>query len=155
MLPEHEVELLGIAGSLLEIGEIPIASMILMNGEVVARTNSSRRRSSRIDHAEMGAMIGLGFAGDAGELVMISSVEPCLMCFGAATALSVTRIEFWLKAAGDGVSAVARDLAPESPLMSRAMPVPPAQVKLLRDYDLQRDRRSDYAGRLLIANGLV
>ncbi len=77
------------AAQALEAGEFPVGCVLVAEGEVLVR---GRRRHSRedtaneFDHAEIVAVQKLvaEYPGIAKEkLVLYSTMEPCLMCYGA------------------------------------------------------------------------
>jgi tRNA(adenine34) deaminase len=148
---EHALILIELAEELLKVGELPIAAVVLSGDQVVSCTQLARRRS-RLDHAELVALKTLDIATDGEELTMLSTVEPCLMCYGAAWISSIRRIDYWLRAAGDGVSAVIPTRPDRGPVLHRDPGVPTEQMELLRTYNRLDGRRSTYAGSLLLAN---
>jgi len=106
----------------LAAGELPIGAVVVMGDEVIgrsyAREQSERRR---LVHADLLAMEqadkALGRSRRTGPLRLALTLEPCLMCLGAAMALVVDEIYFGLEAPGDGaagVPAVWRPAAPDA-----------------------------------------
>ncbi len=88
------------AESALRAGEFPVGCIITDGGEVVA---SGRRAASRgaleneIDHAEILALRKLYRSRpDIGKdrLCLYSTLEPCLMCFGAILISGIRRIVY-------------------------------------------------------------
>jgi tRNA(Arg) A34 adenosine deaminase TadA len=102
-------------------GEVPIGCVIA-NGaaEVMAAGhNAFNRTGDRTAHAEMEA-----FRGVAGRLplhardaILVSTLEPCVMCMGAALEIAVDTVIFGLEAPADG--GTARVLSPVSPESQR------------------------------------
>ena len=84
----------------LDAGEIPIGAVIVHNGAIVGRGRARHReRQSEIAHAEMNALLECeqychAFANDDG--VLYTTVEPCVMCLGAAVMSDLNHIVFAL-----------------------------------------------------------
>ncbi len=78
------------ARSSLAAGEFPVGCVITCGEEILttgARQGTLAGRTSETDHAEMVAFRRLGGSSCgpmAGELVLYTTLEPCLMCFAAA-----------------------------------------------------------------------
>jgi HAD superfamily hydrolase (TIGR01509 family) len=102
-------------------GEVPIGCVIA-NGAaevMVAGHNTFNRTGDRTAHAEMQA-----FRGAAGRLplhardaILVSTLEPCVMCMGAALEVAVDTVIYGLEAPADG--GTARVLSPFSPESQR------------------------------------
>ncbi len=98
-------------------GEAPIGCVIASGaGEVLARGhNAMNRTQDKTAHAEI--MTFREVAGrvplDARDLVMVSTLEPCVMCTGAAMEAAVDTIVYALQAPAD--SGTGRVRPPESP----------------------------------------
>jgi HAD superfamily hydrolase (TIGR01509 family) len=110
-------EALAVAREGLAAGEAPIGC-VLANGEgrVIARGfNRLNATKDRTAHAEMVAFRAA--AGDVGEeakdLILVSTLEPCVMCTGAAMEAAVDTIVYGLKAPAD--SGTGRVEPPQSP----------------------------------------
>jgi tRNA(adenine34) deaminase len=78
----------------LEQGEFPVGCVIVQNGQVVSRgartgtvlKTGPRTLISEVDHAEIRALRALEtcpLPADPGKCILYSTMEPCLMCFGA------------------------------------------------------------------------
>jgi tRNA(Ile)-lysidine synthase len=98
-------------------GEAPIGAVLARgNGSVVARGyNQLNGRQDKTAHAEM-----VTFAAAAGkvptgakDLLLVSTLEPCVMCTGAAMEAAVDTIVYGLKAPAD--SGTGRVTPPQSP----------------------------------------
>jgi tRNA(adenine34) deaminase len=107
----------------LAAGEVPIGCVIADgDANVVARShNEERARGDRTAHAEMAAFRALGEAtragrvpADARDLVLVSTLEPCVMCLGAAIVSAVDTVVYALRAPAD--SGTGRVRNPEDPL---------------------------------------
>ena len=110
-------EALSVARQGMEDGEAPIGCVIARgDGSIVARGYNERlRRRSKIAHAEIVAFERVdGLVPlDARDLIMVSTLEPCVMCTGAAMAAAVDVIVYGLRAPAD--SGTGRVRPPESP----------------------------------------
>jgi HAD superfamily hydrolase (TIGR01509 family) len=98
-------------------GEVPIGCVLARgDGTVIARGHNELNQSqNKTAHAEM-----VTFADSAGkvptdarDLVLVSTLEPCVMCLGASMEAAVDTIVFALKAPADG--GTGRVQPPESP----------------------------------------
>ncbi|MBK9745817.1 MAG: nucleoside deaminase [Chloroflexi bacterium] len=89
-------------------GEIPVATIILANGKEVTRsqTQVARHGGNLSAHGELLAILGLEGRIWALErpLVLITTLEPCLMCLGAAMQVAIDEIVYGMDAAPDGGS---------------------------------------------------
>ena len=98
-------------------GEAPIGCVIATgDGRVIARAyNEMNRTQNKTAHAEIVAFAKA--AGrvpvDARDLLLVSTLEPCVMCTGAAMEGAVDTIVYALRAPADAGSARVRP--PESP----------------------------------------
>ena len=110
-------EALAAAREGMDAGEAPIGCVLARgDGAVIARGfNELNRSGVRTAHAEMAA-----FARSAGkvppearDLVLVSTLEPCVMCLGAAMEAAVDTIVYGLKAPAD--SGTGRVEPPQSP----------------------------------------
>jgi tRNA(Ile)-lysidine synthase len=101
----------------LETGEVPIGCVLANGrGEIVARaSNQFNSTKDRTAHAEMVAFRESAgkFADDAKDLILVSTLEPCVMCTGAAMEAAVDTIIYALRAPAD--SGTARVSPPQSP----------------------------------------
>jgi HAD superfamily hydrolase (TIGR01509 family) len=101
-------EAIGQARDALAWGEAPIGSVLADgNGRVRARAfNEVMRTGSRLLHAEVVAMRRAAGAVpmDASDLILVSTVEPCVMCTGAAMVAAVDTIVYGLRAPANGGS---------------------------------------------------
>lgn len=91
---------LGEAAGALEAGEFPVGCVIAGPAGVAA--TGARRRSmgpnvNEIDHAEITAIKRFyesAFPADPQELTLYVTMEPCLMCFGAAIIAGIKRVVY-------------------------------------------------------------
>jgi tRNA(adenine34) deaminase len=81
-------------------GEFPVGCILVHKDRVLAsgrRTGTTTEGVNEVDHAEMVALRRLALSGgDAapGEIVLFSTLEPCLMCYGAAILSGIRTIVY-------------------------------------------------------------
>jgi tRNA(Arg) A34 adenosine deaminase TadA len=112
-------EALAVAEEGLLAGEAPIGCVVCRgDGTVVARAfNEMNRTQNKTAHAEVVAFARA--AGkvplDAQDLILVSTLEPCVMCTGAAMEAAVDTIVYALRAPADsGTGRVEPPRSPES-----------------------------------------
>ena len=110
---------LAVARDGLTAGEAPIGCVLARgDGTIVSRAyNEMNRSQDKIAHAEIIALHRA--AGkvpiDARDLVLVCTLEPCVMCTGAAMEAAVDTIVFGLRAPADsGTGRVKPPVSPES-----------------------------------------
>ena len=110
-------EALAAAESGMAAGEAPIGCVIAdADGRVVARGyNEMNRTGNKTAHAEIVTFAKAAgtLPVDARDFVLVSTLEPCVMCTGAAMEAAVDTIVYALKAPAD--SGTGRVRPPESP----------------------------------------
>ena len=100
----------------LDVGEAPIGCVLYRaDGSVISEGHNTMVDSGiAISHAEMNAFIAAGRLIVPGErVIMVSTLEPCVMCTGAAMQAGVILIIYGLQAPAD--SGTGRVRPPESP----------------------------------------
>jgi HAD superfamily hydrolase (TIGR01509 family) len=112
-------EALAAAKEGLEKGEVPIGCVIARgDGKVIARGHNELNASqNKTAHAEMVTFNRTAgkLPTDARDLILVSTLEPCVMCLGAAMEAAVDTILFGLRAPTDGgTKRVSPPLSPES-----------------------------------------
>lgn len=107
------------AAAALEAGEFPVGCVIAGPDGVAAtgaRIRSRGLKANETDHAEITAIKELyesGYSGNLRELSLYSTMEPCLMCFGAALIAGIRRIVYGYEdVMGGGTRCSLRDLPP-------------------------------------------
>ncbi len=94
-------------------GEAPIGALIVDGqGEVVGRGWNQRRSTGNATrHAEIVAFATAAAPGDPipEGLILVSTLEPCVMCTGAAMELKVAHIVYGLEAPPNGGTARVND----------------------------------------------
>jgi tRNA(adenine34) deaminase len=117
MAQSHDEEFMAVALAEARKGlaanELPIGAAVALDGEVLAATHWRIGEQPRlVDHAELVALRAaedarpLGRA-DRGRSTLYTTLEPCLLCMGAAMSFLVGRIVYALEAPLDGASDVA------------------------------------------------
>ncbi len=101
---------LEVAGAGLAAGELPIGAVVVVNGEAISTAFTQERSQRRLlVHAELLALNAADrkrpFGAD--RPVLYTTLEPCLMCLGAAAVAMVERVVFALASPGDGAAAMA------------------------------------------------
>lgn len=100
-------------------GEVPIGCVIANGAAEVmgAGHNTFNRTADRTAHAEMEAFRGVAgrLPPGARDTILVSTLEPCVMCMGAALEVAVDTVIFGLEAPADGGTARVRSpVSPES-----------------------------------------
>lgn len=102
----------------LAAGEAPIGAILLDSaGRIMAKGhNTMRATGNPTTHAEMNAFAAASGQFDgAHDLCMVSTLEPCVMCTGAAMQAGVTTIVYGLQAPADaGTSRVSAPTSPDA-----------------------------------------
>ena len=79
-------------------GDVPIGALVVVDGEVVARRHNERERlADPTAHAEVLALRDAAAALGTSRLdgaTLVSTLEPCPMCAGAAVLARVGRVVF-------------------------------------------------------------
>jgi len=82
----------------LEHGDVPVGAVVVIDGQVVARAHNERElRGDPTAHAEVLALRGAAEAVGNSRLdsaTLVSTLEPCPMCAGAALMSRVERVVF-------------------------------------------------------------
>ena len=109
-------EALSLAERAIELGEVPIAAVIAHDNKIVGwGWNELNAKRDRILHAEIAAFRDAAgrYPIEADDLILVSTLEPCVMCYGASLLSGVGRIVYALAAPADG--GIARVKPPASP----------------------------------------
>jgi tRNA(adenine34) deaminase len=118
MTPEAMVGVaLQVAEAGLAAGEQPIGAVVVMGDDVVAQAFTQEKGlGRRLVHADLLAMIAadeaLGWRRRPYPLRLAVSLEPCVMCLGAAMALRVSDVYFALESPTDGGAQIAASWQP-------------------------------------------
>ena len=96
-----------LAETALNNGELPIASVLVLNNEIVASAYTTEKRDRRyLVHAELNALLAadkldLSYK-DRQKCVLYTTLEPCMMCLGACMSFFLGEIHYALESAADG-----------------------------------------------------
>jgi tRNA(adenine34) deaminase len=85
----------------LEAGEVPIGSVVVAGGEIVART-FWKSRDGLLAHPELVALQ----QANRRDVTLVTTLEPCLLCMAAAMFAFAERIVFALESPTDGGTAI-------------------------------------------------
>ena len=98
---------LALAREGLAMGEMPIAAIVVSEGEIIARAITAEIRERRLlVHAEYAALeqadkLKLSFEARR-KAKLFTTLEPCLMCIGAAMSFYLGEIYYALESPSDG-----------------------------------------------------
>ncbi|WP_373688211.1 nucleoside deaminase [Actinoplanes aureus] len=103
---------LGVSEEGMQAGELPVGAVVVLGEEIIGRAYTQERaQGRRLVHADLLAMEQadrhLGWKPRENPLILAITLEPCLMCLGAAMALGVSQVFYGLEAPDDGASGVA------------------------------------------------
>ena len=104
---------LSLAQKAIEQGELPIAALVVLDGQVIASAHTAERAEGRLlVHAELLALEQADrlkpFPGSRRDVVLYTNLEPCLMCMGAAMSFQLGAIYYALESPSDGAAALAQ-----------------------------------------------
>jgi tRNA(adenine34) deaminase len=104
-------ETLSLAESALELGELPIAALVVLDERVLASATTREKREGRfLVHAELLALEAADklwpFPGNRRDVQLYTNLEPCLMCLGAAMSFFVGEVHYALESPTDGAVAL-------------------------------------------------
>ncbi len=106
--PEYFMrQTLALAHEALELGEFPIAAIVVLDDEIIAKSTTAEQRERRfLVHAELLALeaadkLGLPLPRRR-STKLYTNLEPCLMCIGAAMSFFLGEIYYSLESPADG-----------------------------------------------------
>lgn len=104
-------EALPVAEQGLARGELPIGAVGVLDDRIIAAAHTAERAERRLlVHAEWLALDTAGrlqpFPGRRSAVRLFTTLEPCLMCLGAAMAFHLGEIHYALELPGDGAVAL-------------------------------------------------
>ena len=116
MPDEHEGfmrDALSVAAQGLESGELPIGAVVVLDRRIIARAHTRERAEERLlVHADLLALEEADrlrpFPGRRRDARLYVTLEPCLMCLGAAMSFMLGEVYYGLESPGDGAVALAR-----------------------------------------------
>jgi tRNA(adenine34) deaminase len=101
----------------LDEDEMPIGAVVVLDDEVVGSGYWRYKADGLLDHSDLVALRAAEkdprIQGHRRRTALYVTLEPCLMCFGAAMSFGVGRIVFSLEAPLDGASAVTQRWQPQ------------------------------------------
>src|SRR5688500_441859 len=99
-------EALGLAERGLNEGEMTVGAVVVLDDAIVSSGYWRFSRDGLLDHAEMVALRraekDARILGRRPDVTLYTTLEPCLLCMGAAMSFMLARIVFALEAAYDG-----------------------------------------------------
>jgi tRNA(adenine34) deaminase len=105
-------EALALAQRGLNEGEMPVGAVVVLDGTIVSSAYWRFQRDALLDHAEMLALRegekDDRILGRRADVTLYTTLEPCLLCMGAAMSFMLGRIVFALEAPYDGASNVTK-----------------------------------------------
>jgi tRNA(adenine34) deaminase len=82
-----------------QAGELPIGAVLVIDGQIIARGRARHNSlKNQLRHAELNALLegGERLWNDYRRAILITSVEPCPLCLGAAVMADIPHIVFGL-----------------------------------------------------------
>ncbi len=86
-------------------GEMPIGAVVVADGEIVAEAHTQERAQGRLlVHADLLALdlADRRLPGRRSRATLFVTLEPCLMCLGAAFTARIGRVAYALESPSDG-----------------------------------------------------
>jgi len=130
-------------------GEVPVGAVVVRDGELLARAgNASIAASDPAGHAEIRALRAAGKRVGNYRLagaVLYATVEPCVMCMGAALHARVARLVYGCNDPKAGAAGTLYDLARDRRLNHRiavtsGVAAEPARLLLQHFFQARRTR---------------
>lgn len=119
-MKEYMYRALDIATSALHLGELPIASVLVLDGQIIAEGHTAEKSSQQfLLHAELNTLLTadklrLSFA-DRKKCELFTTLEPCMMCLGASLSFFLGGITYALESPGDGATQFALESFKKDP----------------------------------------
>lgn len=86
-------EAINMAKKSLSEGGIPIGSVLVKNGEIIATGNNKRvQEDNPILHGEMDCLFNAGRVGSYKDTVIYSTLMPCYMCSGTIVQFKIPKV---------------------------------------------------------------
>ena len=114
-IPEFYMkETLALAAEGIELGELPIAAIVVLNDEIIASAITAEIREQRfLIHAEQLALEEADkikpFPGNRRDVRLFTNLEPCLMCIGMAMSFFLGEVYYALESPADGAIDLVRN----------------------------------------------
>jgi tRNA(adenine34) deaminase len=102
---------LRVAAAGLAAGELPIGAVVVYGETILAEAwTAERTERRRLVHAELRALDLADrlhpFPGARSDTRLYTTLEPCLMCLGAAMSFGIGEVHYSLESPGDGATAL-------------------------------------------------
>ncbi|MDA9189379.1 nucleoside deaminase [bacterium] len=106
-------EALKLAKKAMEEGELPIASVLVLDGVVIAKGYTTEVKDKRfLVHAELNTLLEADYKSlsykDRTRCQLYTTLEPCMMCLGACMSFFLGEVYFSLESPGDGAVEMAK-----------------------------------------------
>ncbi|HUR16998.1 MAG TPA: deaminase [Candidatus Limnocylindrales bacterium] len=101
----HMARALEIAAAGMRAGEMPIGAVVAVDGDVIAEAHTQERTQNRLlVHADLLALDAADskLAGRRRRATLYVTLEPCIMCVGAAFTMRVGALVYALESPSDG-----------------------------------------------------
>jgi tRNA(adenine34) deaminase len=100
-------------------GECPIAAIVFLDNEIIAKSYTSENADKRLlVHAELKALIEVDMKrysyDERKRMQLFTNLEPCMMCLGTAMSLFIGEIYYALESPSDGAVNIAKMWNPQS-----------------------------------------
>ena len=82
-----------------QAGEVPIGAVLIIDGQIIARGRARHNSlKNQLRHAELNALLEGGEClwNDYKRAILVTTVEPCPLCLGAAVMADIPHIVFGL-----------------------------------------------------------
>jgi tRNA(adenine34) deaminase len=102
-------EALAVAASGLAAGELPIGAVVVLDNKIIGAAYTREQAEGRLlVHADFLALDAADrlkpFPGNRREAALFVTLEPCLMCMGAAMSFCLGSVYYALESPGDGAT---------------------------------------------------
>lgn len=126
--------------------EIPIASIVYLGDEIISKGFTSEKMDKRyLVHAELKALIEADLKKfsmkERRKMQLFTTLEPCMMCLGAAMSFGIGEIYYALEAPLDGAVNLAKQKWNEDIKEYPGYKLPPIYDGVLRDESKQLFRK--------------
>jgi tRNA(adenine34) deaminase len=113
MIETHMRRAVDLAAQALERGELPIGAVVVLGEEILAEGTTTECEEGRyLVHAELNCLLKADalkpFPGRRRDVCLVTNVEPCLMCMGAAMSFFLGEVHFGVESPTDGAVELAR-----------------------------------------------
>jgi len=131
-----------LAEEAVNIGEIPIAAIIYLGDEIISKSFTSEKMDKRyLVHAELKALIEADLKKfpmkERRKMQLFTTLEPCMMCLGAAMTFGIGEIYYALEAPCDGAVSLAKQKWDEDSKEYPGYKLPTIYGGILRDESKQ------------------